>query len=171
MGKILPLKHRYRIGFFLILHMLCTGMVFCHVSFATEKLAIENSEIFEHSQLAIASGGREYRFNVEVAKSYSARAQGLMFRREMPQTSGMLFLFEGSQDVAMWMKNTYISLDIIFMDSNGVIVYIAKSTTPESLDIISPQKLVSSVLELNAGITDLKNIKIGDKIIYPVFQK
>lgn len=84
---------------------------------------------------------------------------------------GMLFLFTENRMVTMWMKNTYIPLDILFIDQKGVIVHIAKSTVPESLDFISSGKPVISALELNAGLTNSLNIQVGDKIDHPFFSR
>ncbi|MCF6195123.1 MAG: DUF192 domain-containing protein [Emcibacter sp.] len=87
----------------------------------------------------------------------------------MADQNGMLFLFDKNQIVTMWMKNTYIPLDIIFINKAGVIVHIAKDAVPESLDIISSQFPVISALEVNAGLTARLNIKKGDRITHPFF--
>ncbi|NOZ65426.1 MAG: DUF192 domain-containing protein, partial [Alphaproteobacteria bacterium] len=120
-------------------------------------------------QLSISSGSHIYNFNVEVAENFDQRARGLMFRKNMADQNGMLFLFDENQIVTMWMKNTYIPLDIIFINRAGVIVHIAKDAVPESLDIISSQFPVISAFEVNAGLTARLNIKKGDRITHPFF--
>ena len=122
----------------------------------------------EYSELSIISAKQNHTFKVEVAITEAQRAKGLMFRQTMAQGNGMLFLFDKIQMVIMWMKNTYIPLDIIFIDQNNQIIHIAKSTVPESLEYISSKTKVKSVLELNAGVTDRLNIQIGDKVSHTV---
>jgi len=131
----------------------------------------ENAPVFGRSEVSISSAGQPQKFNVEIADKDILRAQGLMFRQEMPEKSGMLFLFDSKQMVIMWMKDTYIPLDIIFIDHMGNIVHIAKSTVPESLDHISSQVPVVAALEVNAGVTDKLHIQVGDKIDHPFFSK
>lgn len=77
---------------------------------------------------------------------------------------GMIFIFESPRIINMWMKNTYIPLDMIFIDENNQIIKIEKNTTPHSLEIISSDKKAIKVLEINAGLSDKFDIKIGNKI-------
>lgn len=108
-------------------------------------------------------------YYVEVANTKEKMIKGLMFRKTLPSDSGMLFVFDGThpQPVAMWMKNTFISLDMLFIGRSGKIVGIAENTEPLSLKTISPTKhFVSAVVELNAGEVKAKGIKKGDKVIY-----
>ncbi len=126
--------------------------------------------VFKSSELSILSSGHRYQFNIEIADTDRHRARGLMFRKTLPKTSGMLFLFESRQMITMWMKNTFIPLDIIFIDQKGVIVHIVKSTIPESLEYIYSQVPTSAVLELNAGVTSDHNIQVGDIILYSTFK-
>lgn len=127
--------------------------------------------IFGHSKVTILSGAHEYKFNVEIAETDEQRARGLMFRKEMADKQGMLFLFKGNRLVTMWMKNTYIPLDILFIDQRGTIVHIAKSTVPHSLDIISSHEVVISALELNGGVTSSLDIHVGDKVEHSFFAR
>jgi len=147
-----------------------------HYSFASDqqnKRGQQNETVkyiaFDHDVLSILSKGQNYKFDVEIARSHEQRARGLMFRKNMPEENGMLFLFERREKVTMWMENTYIPLDIIFLDAKGIITHIVKSTVPESRDYIHSNAPVVSVLELNAGVTDNLNIQVGDKIIHPFF--
>ena len=92
-------------------------------------------------------------FNVEIADSHTERTKGLMFREELAEESGMLFIFDRSDIHSFWMKNTYISLDIIWIDDNHEVVWIAENVLPCSSDpcpVIEPQVSSNFVLELNA---------------------
>lgn len=121
------------------------------------------------SPLVIESGGRRLTFHVELASTPEHRRTGLMFQLSMPADHGMLFDFEKPNPVAMWMKNTYIPLDIIFIDSAGLVVHIAKNTEPHSLDTISSGRPVRAVLEINGGLSDRLGFKVGDRIVHQVF--
>lgn len=127
--------------------------------------------VFDQSDLTIVSKDQKHIFSVEIAQTFAQRQQGLMFRKEMAENNGMLFLFEEFQIITMWMKNTYIPLDILFLDQGGKIVHIAKSTVPESLDHIYAPVPSISVLEVNAGVTNRLKIKVGDKIKHPFFSR
>lgn len=124
---------------------------------------------FQRGELSIQSQGRSHKFSVEIARTFEQRARGLMFRKNMIQSHGMLFLFEQNQMVSMWMKNTFIPLDIIFIDRRGIIVNIVRAAKPHALDHIKSVKPVISVLELNAHMTRQLNIQAGDVIIHPFF--
>jgi len=92
-----------------------------------------------------------------------------MFRRSLNPKSGMLFLYPSPKQHTMWMKNTSVSLDMIFIDQSGVIVKIAENTTPFSHDVIGPQTPVTAVLELIAGSTKKYGFKKGDTVHHKVF--
>lgn len=106
---------------------------------------------------------------VEVADTQALRAKGLMYRRELAPDKGMLFISEEPSTVTMWMKNTYISLDMIFIKSDGTIHHIAKNTEPFSLNQISSNGDVLAVLEMIAGSADRLGLKNGDKVIHKTF--
>ena len=108
---------------------------------------------------------------VELANSPATRSKGLMHLRMMPFDHGMLFDFGRTQPVSMWMKNTYIPLDMFFIDEQGVVRGIATDTTPESLEIISSPQPVRAVLELNAGSTERFGISVGDRLEHPMFAR
>jgi hypothetical protein len=124
---------------------------------------------FPSTPLAIqTSGGKSHRFKVEVAKSQDERSQGLMFRRTLAPDAGMLFDFGRTEPVAMWMKNTLIPLDMLFIAGDGVIVNIAQRTVPQSLTPIPSAKPVRFVLELPGGTASRLALKPGDKVIHPL---
>ncbi|HRE21495.1 MAG TPA: DUF192 domain-containing protein [Rhabdaerophilum sp.] len=121
-------------------------------------------------RLDIVSGERRHSFTVEVARSDQDRARGLMFRQHMPQDQGMLFDFERDQMVTMWMKNTYISLDMVFIFADGRIHRIESRTEPESERTISSGVPVRAVLELNANVASRLGLRSGDRIVHPMFK-
>jgi hypothetical protein len=110
-------------------------------------------------------------FEVEVMRTDEDRAKGLMFRRYMPENRGMLFDFKTPQPVFFWMKNTYISLDMLFIRQDGTIARIAEETEPLSTRSIPSGEDVVAVLELNAGAAARAGIKAGDKVQHPIFKR
>ena len=122
--------------------------------------------------LAIATqGGQKQSFRVEVARNDADRAQGLMFRRSMPADQGMLFDFGRVEPVSMWMQNTYLSLDMLFIRLDGTIARIAANTEPLSTRTIPSGEPVLAVLELNAGTAAKLGIKPGDRVEHPIFKR
>ena len=118
----------------------------------------------------ITSNGSRYNFLVEVARTEEEKKIGLMFRKTLAQNAGMLFLYQREAIRLMWMKNTFIPLDILFIDKKGVIKRVVKRTVPHSLATISSRQSVLAVLELRGGITSSLDIKKGDRIEYPAFK-
>jgi len=110
-------------------------------------------------------------FSVELAKTREEREKGLMFRKELPEGRGMLFDFSPQQDVSMWMKNTYLSLDMIFIQADGRILRIAENTEPMSERIISSGGPVKAVLEVAAGTARKDGIAPGDRVAGPLFRR
>ena len=118
----------------------------------------------------ITSNGSKHNFLVEVARTEEEKKIGLMFRRTLAKNAGMLFLYKREALRLMWMKNTFIPLDILFIDKNGVIKRVVKRTIPHSLATISSRQSVLAVLELRGGITSSLEIKKGDRIEHPAFK-
>ena len=112
------------------------------------------------------ASGSVLRFDVEIAQTPEQRSRGLMFRRHLGHDKGMLFLYEREQVLSMWMKNTFIPLDMLFMNGNGVIVSIRENASPQSLDIISSKLPAKAVLEVSAGTVRRLTIKVGDRVRY-----
>lgn len=104
--------------------------------------------------------------DIEIADNDAERAQGLMFRDSMPENAGMLFLMETEEPQAFWMKNTILSLDIMFVNADRRIVSIHKSCKPYSLDQIESGKPAMYVVEVNAGYADRHGLKTGDLISF-----
>ncbi|MES2677276.1 MAG: DUF192 domain-containing protein [Pseudomonadota bacterium] len=116
-------------------------------------------------QIKNPQNGKTYNFLVNIAKSEEQRQKGLMFVDKLPKNYGMIFEFENEQVIYMWMKNTKIPLDMLFIDKAGKIVSIKENAQIESLEIISSQKPVKKVLEINGGLTKKLGIKLNDLII------
>ena len=109
-------------------------------------------------------GAEKAVIEIEIVATELSRTRGLMFRKEMQNDRGMLFLFPSEMERSFWMKNTYIPLDIIFTDKDGKIVHIAKNTTPLTEDMIPCPDPAIFVVEVNAGYTDMNDIRVGDII-------
>jgi uncharacterized membrane protein (UPF0127 family) len=121
--------------------------------------------------LTIVSGGKRHTFQVEVMRTPDQRARGLMHRNYMPADRGMLFDFGASEPVAMWMQNTYISLDMLFIRADGTIARIAERTEPLSTRTIPSGEPVLSVLEINGGVSRELGIKPGDRVEHALFRR
>lgn len=107
--------------------------------------------------------------DIEVATTPEQRSTGLMNRNYLPPTSGMLFVFGSEQPLSFWMQNTYISLDIIFMDSNSRVVSIHKNTVPlQEKPTYNSSEPAQYVLETNAGWSDQVGLEVGDEIVLNV---
>jgi uncharacterized membrane protein (UPF0127 family) len=125
--------------------------------------ALEELGNFPRATVEIASGDRVHRFDVWVADTPERQAQGLMFVRDLAPDAGMLFVHDAPREVSMWMKNTYIPLDMLFIDRNGRVVRIAHETTPHSLESITSGAPVTQVLELRGGEAARRGIAVGDR--------
>ncbi|MFZ1414366.1 MAG: DUF192 domain-containing protein [Defluviicoccus sp.] len=119
--------------------------------------------------LVTETGG--FQLAVEVADTPAARRQGLQGRPKLAENAGMLFDFRTPQRVAMWMLNTYIPLDMLFLDDDGRVVAIAKNTVPLSLDRIGIEDPVRAVLEMQAGVVDRLNVRAGDRVCHPIYPR
>lgn len=120
-------------------------------------------------RLVVETSAGERVFDVEVVREEKERNRGLMYRKKLAETGGMLFDYDPPQDVAFWMKNTYIPLDIIFIDASGRIITIAAETTPLSLDRIPSNGLARGVLEIKGGLAAKRGIKVGDRVRHAIF--
>jgi uncharacterized membrane protein (UPF0127 family) len=127
---------------------------------------------FETSRLeVVAEGGKRHAFAVELAATSEQLSQGLMFRRDLPAGTGMLFDFGSPRQVSMWMKNTLIPLDMLFMDRSGRVVYVEQYAVPGSLEPRGPAEPVLGVLELPAGTARRLGLKPGDRVIHSMFER
>jgi uncharacterized membrane protein (UPF0127 family) len=127
---------------------------------------------FPQSLLAIrTSAGKVVNFKIWDADTPKREEQGMMFVREMDEHTGMLFMFPENRPVTMWMKNTYVSLDLLFLNARGKIDYIAASATPLSERIIGPPTAEFAVLELKGGACEHLGIQVGDQVLHKNFKK
>lgn len=141
----------------------------CHVLlFLNAVAAAQGSTAIE--PLTIVGRGGTHAFSVEVMRDDAGRSRGLMFRRTMAPESGMLFDFERDAPVAMWMKNTYLPLDMLFIRRDGTIARVAADTEPLSTRVIASGEPVLAVLELNAGTAAKLGIKAGDRVEHALFK-
>lgn len=114
---------------------------------------------------------KSYRFQVEVARTPEQQTQGLMFRRSMAPDAGMLFLNDPPRVMTMWMRNTFLPLDMIFFDQQGRVTRIAERTVPLSEAIIPSGGPVQGVLEVNAGTAAKLGLKPGDRLVHPSIRR
>ena len=129
--------------------------------------AIGLSETAETYDLMIETDSGPHQFLVERAVTPGEMARGLMFRRELANDHGMIFIYGQERIVNMWMRNTYIPLDMIFIGEDGKIRRIAKRTTPLSERTISSRSKVRYVLEINGGLSDELGIEVGQTVHGP----
>jgi len=125
---------------------------------------------FERSKLSVLSKSKSHEFIVEIARTDRQQRQGLMFRRRLAGNEGMLFVYSSAKILKMWMKNTYLPLDMLFIDAKGRIVNIVERTVPGSLEIISSVEQAMAVLEVNGGTTSRLNIQKGDRVRHRAFR-
>ena len=140
------------------------GLKLADAASAPDAAAIKSYE-----PLDIVTAGGKSHFEVEVMKTPDQQARGLMFRRTLDDDKGMLFDFGIDRPVAMWMKNTYLPLDMVFINADGVIHRVEERTEPLSERVISSNGNVRAVLELNAGVARKLGLKGGDRIVHPMF--
>ena len=124
---------------------------------------------FKRSSLTIVAGGRELKFEVDLATNDAERSHGLMFRKQLGAYEGMLFDFYQEMPVSFWMKNTLIPLDMVFIAANGMVKHVHANAVPLSTDAIPSLYPVRAVLEINGGSAALLGIKPGDTVKHPIF--
>jgi hypothetical protein len=139
--------------------------VFAHA----QSQALEDLARFPQETLAIKTKRTTHVFQIWVADTPSRKAQGLMFVRGLAADRGMLFVHDTPRVASMWMKNTYIPLDMVFVGANGKVAEVHANTTPHSLELVTSRKPVLAVLELAAGEAARRGIQPGDRVIHPAF--
>ena len=152
--------------------LLAAGLLLAASPAPAQRAAPEPLSAFPQSLLAIrTSSGKVVNFKIWEADTPQREEQGMMFIREMDEHTGMLFMFPENHRVRMWMKNTYVSLDLLFLNAQGKIDYIAAKATPQSEDIIGPATPEFAVLELKGGACEQFGIQVGDKVLHRNFKK
>lgn len=137
-----------------------------------QSAAPEPLSAFPQSLLAIrTSAGKVINLKIWHADTPKREEQGMMFVREMDEHTGMLFMFPENRPVTMWMKNTYVPLDLLFLNAQGKIDYIAASATPLSEKILGPPTPEYAVLELKGGACEHFGIQVGDQVLHKNFKK
>ena len=123
---------------------------------------------FKWGSVTIVTKFDKLNYRVEVADSARLKSIGLMYRSSLPAGQGMLLLNKKPQQLNIWMKNTFIPLDIIYIDRDGYIVKIVENAQPESTTLMPSDGKVKAVLELNAGQVQQQDIVVGDRVTYQI---
>jgi len=140
------------------------------IIFSTSLPAAEPPELlkgFPRSQIIIETKTACRLFDVYIARGTQQRAQGLMHVRALAADEGMIFLFPSVTVITMWMKNTYIPLDMIFLTPDGTVSSVHENAIPHSTEIISSGTAAAAVIELIGGTARRYGIKAGDRVIFP----
>ena len=148
-----------RIGFFALLFF-AAQLVFQKAS-AQDMMRVET--------VTVVTAHASTMFSAEVADTDATRERGLMFRQVMPPDQAMLFDVGTPRPIAMWMKNTYVALDMVFVRQDGTIAAIAENTVPKSLDTIGVQEPVKGVIEFAAGTAKRIGLAKGDHVLGSIF--
>ena len=129
----------------------------------------QDATAFARTSVTIETQSGLHRFTVELAQTPAQLARGLMGRRSLAADAGMLFFYPRPRRVAMWMKDTLLPLDMVFVRSDGKIDSVVERTTPMSLASIRAQGTVRAVVEVNAGTVKRLQMKAGDRVIHQLF--
>lgn len=156
-----------RLSAYVNLAVLVAGWIGCALFFVEAGARAEAP--LQRLEFVTASGSHEFR--VELADTPGERARGLMHRKHMPADQGMLFDFHEDTQVMMWMKNTYIPLDMVFVSRQGVVTHVAANAVPFSEEIISSGGPAYAVIELNGGVAARIGLKPGDEVRHPAFRR
>lgn len=137
---------------------------------AAPQASARAQDIASIEPVSVVSATSATIFSAEIADTDELRSRGLMFRHKLPEGQAMLFDFGSPRPAAMWMKNTYIPLDMLFIRADGTIAAIAENTEPFSQQTISVEEPVRGVLELPAGTAQKLGLHRNDKVYHRIFQ-
>lgn len=143
------------------------GLLLCFLAFA----ASAEDAFLRTETVAVETATGVTEFAAEIADTDRLRERGLMFRRSLASDRGMLFDFGQPRLVAMWMKNTYIPLDMVFIRADGTVAGVASDTRPHSLDVVGVDEPVLGVLEVSAGTAARIGLRPGDRVRHPMFER
>ncbi len=149
---------------------LALACLLCVAVFTAPFKAAEDVVRLPVEQVVVSTDQGDFAFATEIATTDELRSRGLMFRRSMGEREAMLFHWKSPRIVSMWMRNTYISLDMLFATSDGVVVFVQPNTVPHSLDTISAGREVSAVMEVVAGTAAKLGIKPGSRLKHRFFE-
>jgi uncharacterized membrane protein (UPF0127 family) len=127
------------------------------------------AELAKEKLVIVTRAGAAHAFDVEMALTPEQQEVGEMFRSAVPADGGMLFDWGMARESQMWMKNTLASLDMVFINADGTIRSIAENTVPRSLAVVDSRGPVRATLELAAGVTAKRDIRVGDKVQHRIF--
>jgi uncharacterized membrane protein (UPF0127 family) len=150
---------------FLVVLVLLTAAA-CQAQEEIDERHLMDLDSFPKAKLEIRSGKETHSFDIWVAETPRQQQQGLMFVRDLPADRGMLFVAKEPRVFDMWMKNTYIPLDMVFIGADGRISSIAANTTPHSLSIVSSKVPVGAIVELKGGEAGRLALHTGDKVTW-----
>jgi uncharacterized protein len=149
---------------------LCALLLWSAATAAPNSDEQQLDKAFARSTLKIATPDAQlHKIDVWIADNDARRQRGLMFVEHLADDAGMLFIYPQPQPISMWMKNTHLSLDMLFVSANGRVDSIAENTTPMSTDTISSKGDVLAVIELKAGTAARLKIRPGAQVIHPAF--
>ena len=152
--------------FYIFIIILCSSFVFALSTYTADTRTLDDLEDLEKGSVSIKLNSNEsIEFSVLIAESNKDRRQGLMHIEFMEENQGMLFVFNPPRRVSMWMRNTPMSLDILFIDRNGKVINMEENTTPYSTKALSSGGTIRWVLEINGGLVKKMGIKTGDHVL------
>ena len=152
--------------FYILIIILCCSFVFPLSTFTANARTLDDLEDLEKGTVSIKLNSNEsIEFSVLIAESNKDRRQGLMHIEFMEENQGMLFVFNPPRRVSMWMRNTPMSLDILFINRNGEVINMEENTTPYSTKALSSGGTIRWVLEINGGLAKKMGIKTGDLVL------
>jgi uncharacterized protein len=144
--------------------------LFAFVALAVFSVAPLSSEAqMQRETLTLVTASGDRKIDIEVARTPDEQAKGLMFRTELADTNGMLFPYSPPRELTMWMRNTYIPLDMVFIRADGIVHRIEVRTEPLSETVISSGAPAAAVLELAGGAAERLGLKAGDRVRHPHF--
>jgi uncharacterized membrane protein (UPF0127 family) len=165
------MSHRFR-RLHRSLELLTAALLLAASSVSAQIGPIEDLSTFPSAKLEIADGKKvRHTFDVWLADTPARQAQGLMFVRSLPAARGMLFVHPSPRPISMWMKNTYIPLDMVFIDDRSRIQQIIANTKPHSLDLVRSSEPALAVLELAGGEAQRLSLKPGQRVIHPALTR
>lgn len=145
--------------------------LFCIIALLSMIIVAPLSAKMRSDRLWLVTQTGEVAIDIEVAETAQEKALGLMFRTTLGDHEGMLFPAERQQELSMWMRNTYIPLDMVFIRADGIVHRIEVRTEPFSEKVIGSQGPVAAVLELPGGATERFGLKPGDRVRHPLFKE